>query len=186
MDRNIYANAGDPTKGYAKYWTRYFTDNDMTGNYNLIDATNAFSNAGDRQIVSYVDGTNRNIYGIDEPTYLVRNADGTITKYDNYNALLSGAGLTPNSDIYGFDPKDIQIQPYQNIKGKEYAEYQRFGKNGQENTILVGRDGYLYLKKGDDAKPQRIYDIEKLKTILANNMYDNGDLNLITLKPNAF
>jgi hypothetical protein len=59
----------------------------MNGNYNLIDASNAFSNTGDRQIVSYIDGTNRNIYGIDEPVYLVRDSDGAITKYDNYDAI---------------------------------------------------------------------------------------------------
>lgn len=184
MDNNIYANAGDPTKGYAQYWTRYFTDNNMNGNYNLIDASNAFSNLGDRQIVSYIDGTNRNIYGIDEPVYLVRNSDGTITKYDNYNTLVN-AGFTPNSDRYGFAPKDITINPYQNIRGKDYAEYQRFGKNGQENTVLVGRDGYLYLDRGD-AKPKRIYDIEKLKTILAGQDFENKELDAITLRPNAF
>lgn len=184
MDNNIYANAGDPTKGYAQYWTRYFTDNNMNGNYNLIDTSNAFSNIGDRQIVSYIDGTNRNIYGIDEPVYLVRNSDGTITKYDNYDALVD-AGFIPNSDRYGFAPKDITINPYQTIRGKDYAEYQRFGKNGQENTILVGRDGYLYLDRGD-AKPKRIYDIEKLKTILAGQDFENKELDAITLRPNAF
>lgn len=179
MDNNIYANAGDPTKGYAKYWTRYFTDNNMNGNYNLIDTSNAFSNIGDRQIVSYIDGTNRNIYGIDEPVYLVRNSDGTITKYDNYDALVN-AGFIPNSDRYGFSPKDITINPYQTIRGKDYAEYQRFGKDGQENTVLVGRDGYLYLDRGD-AKPKRIYDIEKLKNILAGQAFENKDLDAITL-----
>lgn len=185
MDNNIYANAGDPTKGYSQYWTRYFTDNNLSGNYNMIDVSNAFNNLGNRQVVSYIDGVTKNRYGIDEPVYLVRNEDGTITKYDNYNQLLANSGLTENSDIYGFAPKDITINPYQNIRGREYAEYQRFGKNGQENTVLVGRDGYLYLDRGD-AKPKRIYDIEKLKNILAGQAFENKELDAITLRPNAF
>jgi hypothetical protein len=185
MDNNIYANAGDPTKGYSQYWTRYFTDNNLSGNYNMIDVSNAFNNLGNRQVVSYIDGVTKNRYGIDEPVYLVRNEDGTITKYDNYNQLLANSGLIENSDIYGFAPKDITINPYQNIRGKDYAEYQRFGKNGQENTVLVGRDGYLYLDRGD-AKPKRIYDIEKLKSILAGQDFENKELDAITLSPNAF
>jgi len=180
MDNNIYANAGDPTKGYAQYWSRYFTDNNLSGNYNMIDVSNAFNNLGNRQVVSYIDGTTKNRYGIDEPIYLVRNEDNTITKYDNYNQLLANSGLTENPDIYGFAPKDITINPYQNIRGKDYAEYQRFGKDGQENTVLVGRDGYLYLDRGD-AKPKRIYDIEKLKNILAGQAFENKDLDAITL-----
>lgn len=180
MDNNIYANAGDPTKGYTQYWSRYFADNNLSGNYNMIDVSNAFNNLGKRQVVSYIDGTTKNRYGIDEPVYLVRDENNTITKYDNYNQLLANSGLTENPDIYGFAPKDIIINPYQNIRGKDYAEYQRFGKNGQENTVLVGRDGYLYLDRGD-AKPKRIYDIEKLKNILAGQSFENKDLDAITL-----
>ena len=181
MDNNIYANAGDPTKRYAQYWTRYFTDNGLNGNYNLIDVSNAFSNAGDKQIVSYVDGTNRNAYGIDEPVYLVRDADGNITKYDNHAALMANSGLVENSDIYGFAPKNINMNEYRSIKGKDYAEYGRFGKNGQENTVLIGRDGYLYLSRGDDAKPKRIYDIQKLMSMMAGEAFENKDLDAITL-----
>lgn len=185
MDNNIYANAGDPTKGYTQYWSRYFADNNLSGNYNMIDVSNAFNNLGKRQVVSYIDGTTKNRYGIDEPVYLVRDENNTITKYDNYNQLLANSGLTENPDIYGFAPKDITINPYQNIRGKDYAEYQRFGKDGQENTVLVGRDGYLYLDRGD-AKPKRIYDIEKLKNMLAGQAFENKELDAITLRPNAF
>lgn len=153
----------------------------MSGNYNLVDVSNAFSNAGDKQIVSYIDGTNRNIYGIDEPVYLVRDADGNVTKYDNHAALMAKSGLIENNDIYGFAPKDIHMEEYRPIKGRDYAEYGRFGPQGQENTILVGRDGYLYLSRGDDAKPKRVYDIDRLMKMLAGEAFENKDLDAITL-----
>ena len=155
----------------------------MEGDFNVIDVSNAFSNIGDSQVLSYINGKNRNRYGIDEPTYLVKNSDGTVIRYENYNDLLQNSGLVENADPFGFSPVEMQINPYSPIKGAEYATYQEFGNDGQKNTVLVGRDGYLYLYKGEDAKPRRIFDIEKLKNILATNMYTNKDLDLITQRP---
>lgn len=184
-NNNLFEKNINPNTGWTEHWSRYFADNGLgEGDYSIADASNMFTNAGDNQVIAYInnsDKTNRNRYGIDNVRFFVRDGAGNVVSYDNLDALTAGAGLTMNTDIYGSPSRDLRYNPYSNINGNDYATYKEFTSGNQTNTIYVGKDGYLYWAKKDQngklMTPKRIYDVESMQEILKNPEAYGKDIN---------
>ena len=194
-DNNLFEGNVNPNAGWTENWSRYFADNGLgEGDYSIVDASNMFTNAGDNQIIAYInnsDKTNRNRYGIDNVRYLVRDGAGNVVKYNDLDALTSGAGLTINSDIYGSPVRNLDYHPYDSINGNDFAVYKQFTSGNQTNTIYVGKDGYLYWAKRDQngklMNPKKIYDANTMQDILSNPDKYAKDINKwyskVTMEP---
>lgn len=174
-NNNIWEGNINPNTGWTENWTKFFRDTGLKGDYSILDATGMFDNADGRQVIAYINNSNygnRNRYGIDEPRYMVRDADGNVASFDNLDALKAATGLNSINDLYGTSWRDLQYNPYQNINGNDFAVYKEFTSGNQTNTIYVDRDGYLYWAKKDQngklMTPKRIYDVESMQEILKN------------------
>ena len=183
----------NPNEGWIENWSKYFRENGLReGDYSIIDATDIFDTPEGQQVIAYINNKDynfRNPYGIDNLRYMVRDGAGNITNYDSLDALTAGAGLSTNKSIYSTG-RNIQYNPYQNINGSDYAEYRKFKTGNQENTLFIDRDGYLYWARRDQngqlMAPKRVYDINRMKEILANpdGITDiNKEYSKITLAP---
>lgn len=195
-DYNIFQDAIDPTKSYSEFLSRWFADNNYTGDYSVIDATNGFLNTNGNTIYTYLDNKNRgnNPYGIDDRRFLVKDAQGNITAYDDLDALRI-AGFTINNSRRATPSRKVQANDYTTLRdGKDYAVYRQFTAGNQTNTIYVGRDGFLYWgrknDRGEDMAPKRIYDTAAIDVLRETDFKDidkvNKLYNRVTLNPSWF
>lgn len=185
-----FATQYNPTTNYNSTWYNYFAPLGSDRTFDINDVTNYYApvgggSLGNRQIVSYVDPNAYRRTGVYLPKYAVYDPNNVENPYLTFNSekdMLSKLGLVAGP--YG-QQRTFESQPWHNIKGKDYAVYSKFGKPGQENTILIDKSGKYYLALNDgETKPDAITDIALMQQILANpDNFNNKDIrNKLTKK----
>lgn len=167
----------DPTKQYHRVWSDYFDDIDSEYPWNITDVTGAYDGLDGRQIIAYIDPSEQNkrdigMFGADWVVYDPNNAGNPYQVFDNEIAMRNALGLTQTSDPYGYS-NDFTTSTWTKIGNQAYAIRDVIKTKGdQENTILIGEDGYLYLARknqsGGFESPQRITNLDLLNQVLQN------------------
>lgn len=178
----IFNTQFNPTTHYNQYWSKYFNDLGLGNrNFDVADMTSAYSNAGDRQIIAYVDPNNTyDDLGIRNVKYVVRNADGTYTPYDSEAALANAGFVSKPSHM--ISPGTIRRDLWETIGTKRYAfAYDLNTQDDQSNVIMIGKDGKFYVARKDPSgkhlNPKLIKNEVLLKQMLENpNNYRNKDI----------
>lgn len=184
----------DPTKQYHRVWSDYFDNIDSEYPWNITDVTGAYDGLDGRQIIAYIDPSEQNkrdigMFGADWVVYDPNNVGNPYQVFDNEISMRNALGLTQTSDPYGYS-NDFTTSTWTNIGDQAYAMRDVIKTKGdQENTILVGEDGFLYLARknqsGGFESPKRITNLELLNKVLQNPKdYDNTTIDQLTAPVN--